>query len=497
MTKIKDIKSFKNYIRNHWLMMLIVLQPILDILAYWTKSPEGTAAGTVRLIIMLALPLYLLFTLKEKKRFIAIMAVIAAVFALHILNCMRVGYVDMVYDVSYAAKTAQMPILAVCLLYLIKNEQTRNQAYWGLFFAAAIVAFSIVAGMITGTANVTYGDGLGVSGWVIDDLRCANSDITVVLAAFAVFCAVKSKKLPVNFLVPLFAMCILLINGTKACYYSAFLILIGFAVFLVIEKLIKNREYSTRIVIALLLSALIAGLAYPLTPVYRVKQAQMEAAKDAENDNMSSFEALGVDLDAMSNEEKLADPEVYEAYRQYYYAMIWYRNPNMFDRFGLDRILLKYDMTTDAETLDNVRQMKRNYASLVWDESDALTKFFGLDVSDLWFTGKVDLENDWTAMFYYYGYIGFAFYCLFVLYFAALIVKRLFADFKSAYTSDNFILLITFSLLVFLAQYSGAVLRRPNVSVYLSVILALIYYQTAVKPVSEDNDLWGRRPYED
>ena len=48
-------------------MLLIVLQPVLDIIAFWTRSPEGTFAGVVRLLVMMALPLWLLFTLPEKK----------------------------------------------------------------------------------------------------------------------------------------------------------------------------------------------------------------------------------------------------------------------------------------------------------------------------------------------------------------------------------------------------------------------------------------------
>ena len=47
------------------------------------------------------------------------------------------------FDISYTAKVAQMPILAVCFMYSIKNDQTRNQAYWGLFFAAGITAAAL------------------------------------------------------------------------------------------------------------------------------------------------------------------------------------------------------------------------------------------------------------------------------------------------------------------------------------------------------------------
>ena len=76
--------------------------------------------------------------------------------------------------------------------------------------------------------------------------------------------------------------------------------------------------------------------------------------------------------------------------------------------------------------------------------------------------------------------------------FAVLIIRRLFRNFKTAFTTDNFILLITVALFSGLAQFSGSVLRRPNVSVYMSLVLGLIYYQTVVKPVNEENDLWRK-----
>ena len=84
-----------NFIRNQWLMLLIVLQPVLDILAFWTKNPDGTIAGYVRLFIMLALPVYLLIFIKDKKerlRFLAWMAAIALVCLLHILNTLHHRY---------------------------------------------------------------------------------------------------------------------------------------------------------------------------------------------------------------------------------------------------------------------------------------------------------------------------------------------------------------------------------------------------------------------
>ena len=474
------------FVRNHWLMALIVMQPLLDIIAFWTKNPDGTLAGYVRLIIMVCLPLYLPFTLRgsERKSFIFWMLGIGLVCALHIANTIRTGPVSLGFDISYTAKVAQMPILAVCFMYSIKNDQTRNQAYWGLFFAAGITAAALGLSVLTGTANCTYGEGLGVSGWVIDDNRCANSIILVTLAAFSIFCAVKSDKPFVNIAVPVVSAVVLIANGTMTCYMSIFVIFIGFAVFLLLEKKIRGCNLNRLAVIVLVAVAIASAAAYPLTPKYKIKQTQSDFAELTQDDFDEGIGALGYDLDSMSNEEKLSNPEIHTALEDYYWKCLWIITPNMFERFDIDEIMLKYDLTTDAATLIDTRTIKNAYASLMWDHSDTLTKLFGIDVSDIWLTGGMDLENDWPAIRYYYGYVGFAAYAAFILYFVYLIIRRLCRDFKGSFTADNFILLVTFALLIGLAQYSGAGLRRPNVSIYLALVLGLIHYQTEVNPGS-------------
>ena len=59
-----------NFLKNNWLCFLIAAQPVLDVIAYWNQNSVATVAGYIRLAIMLALPLHLLFTLKKKKGFV-------------------------------------------------------------------------------------------------------------------------------------------------------------------------------------------------------------------------------------------------------------------------------------------------------------------------------------------------------------------------------------------------------------------------------------------
>lgn len=481
------------FLRNHWLMLLIVAQPVLDILAYWTRTPDGsgTAAGAIRLAVMLILPLWLLVSLHEKKDKLHLALLLAGVgllCALHVLNLCRVGIESLRFELSYMAKMAQMPVLAACFLYAIRDTQTRNQVYWGLFFAAGIVALGLGLSVVTGTANVTYGEGLGVSGWVIDDNRTANSTILVVLAAFSVFCAVKSDKKAINILVPLLAALVLFTNGTMTCYLSIFLIFLGFAVFLPMEKAVRGTAYSRLAVWVLVAAALLSAAAYPLTPKSKVRQTQTDFMEKTQ----SEFEAdLSAAPDQLSPEEILNDPAVHTQYEDYYWKCLWILSPDMFERFDIDEIMGKYGFTADTTILLNTRALKRAYVSLMWDHSDFPTRLFGIDISSAWLNGGVDLENDWPAIFYYWGYVGFAAYVCFMLWFVFLIVRRLLQDLRSAFTADNYIVLLCFVLLIGIAQYSGAVLRRPNVSIYLSLILGLIHYQTCVCPRGRVNSWRG------
>ena len=92
-----------------------------------------------------------------------------------------------------------------------------------------------------------------------------------------------------------------------------------------------------------------------------------------------------------------------------------------------------------------------------------------------------DLENDFPAIYYMGGYVGFAFYIAFLAYFALLIIVGLITRFKKLFTLESGMVGVTFVLMLGIAQYAGYVLRRPNASIYLSVILAYIYWLTAVR----------------
>ena len=152
--------------------------------------------------------------------------------------------------------------------------------------------------------------------------------------------------------------------------------------------------------------------------------------------------------------------------------------PDIFDRFGEERVLLHYNMTTDAKRLIDVRVIKRSYAAMIWEDADLPTKLLGFETSEVGFDGSYDMENDWPALFYYYGPVGLGLYVLLILGCLLRIPGTLRRDWAGTLTEENLMLLLALGLQLGLAQFSGALLRRPNVSIYLALLLALIVYQT-------------------
>ena len=196
------MKQLLTFLKTKYLFLLIAVQPVLDAVAYWMQSEKGTLAGLIRLGIMLLLPLVLLFRLEKKKGFLLAMTVMGLYSLLHIANGFRVGYINFIFDVAYLVRVLQMPVLAVCFVYMIRDKGTRKQAVDGMLAAAALCFLSLGLAIATGTDNVTYAEGMGISGWVIDDNRCANSIILVTMSCFAMYYGVNSSRRWVNACLP-------------------------------------------------------------------------------------------------------------------------------------------------------------------------------------------------------------------------------------------------------------------------------------------------------
>ena len=111
-----------NTLREYWILLFIVLQPLLDVLAYWTQNDAGTASGYIRLVLMVVLYVYA-FCKKRSPAFLVASALIALTFGLHILNGLRLGSISLSADLKAVARVAYMPVMAVSFAALADDEK--------------------------------------------------------------------------------------------------------------------------------------------------------------------------------------------------------------------------------------------------------------------------------------------------------------------------------------------------------------------------------------
>lgn len=447
--------NMKNYVKNNLLFLVLISQPLLDILAYFQEGGAVSLSGYIRLALTVCIPLYTLIKLKDKKRFFVIMCIIGAYCILHIANCFRVGYIDVFADIKYMLLVMHMPILLFSFVYLYDKKDNMSQISRALKVNAIIITAVFFLTYLLKSGKYTYQIyEQGWTGWYA--IPNAQSVIMVSILPFIVYFLMKyCKKI---FPIPMLAVIFMYIeNGTKTAYYSLVLILVGYFCFILFEFIVKREEKLSLYTLSMLILLVVISIfSYNYSP--RMELDFNEETARAEEQ---------IELEEIEDED--SKEKVY----------IKYINKDLIARFGEERVLEAYGEDVNAYTFANMRLMKRIYGKLVWEDRDILTKLVGYEYSQMQYNDEnFDLENDPPAILYYYGYLGAGMYICLLGYFVLRLMKQLLRAFKESLNLYNFAILISFGLQMGLAVYTGYLLRRPNVSIYLMVILLLIYCRT-------------------
>ena len=457
-----DLKKGLDIIKNNLLLAVLVLQPFLDIIAYAQRNSSISFAGYFRLALTVLLPVYVLFFGRDRKKFVISMSVICGFCALHILNCFRVGYISIFTDVKYMLLVSHAVFLLYSFMYLYEKDEILRQIKTAFKVIIITVTVTHYLSYFLKSGLPTYVDsGTGWTGWC--NTQNAFSIILSVLLPFAVcFCISSNKKISFLFLIPFGYIYIM--NGTKAAYFTLVGTLFAFLVFVMAEYFIRKKEkfpVFVSLALAALLSCSIAFYNYsPRLDIDKINDENIKLSQEI-LDNKRHENINNPD----NNNENDKISEFLDKY--------------MIKRFGKERYVAAYKDNITAERLADNRLRKVIFASLIWEETDTLTKFVGFEETNMYIeNGTYDLENDPQAIFFYYGYIGTALYAGMLLYFLLRCVKQVICRFKENFNYFNFAILLDFGLLMISALYTGHLLRRPNSAIYLTAILLLIYCRT-------------------
>ena len=157
--------------------------------------------------------------------------------------------------------------------------------------------------------------------------------------------------------------------------------------------------------------------------------------------------------------------------------------------FGEEKTMEMFGYTTSIFDFYDVRSKKLLFAQLLMKDSPPSSQAFGLDYSRFVVGENIyDVENDFHGIYYLCGWAGLLALCLFILYFFVLIARALLTDWRRYFTIEAASYGIALLICLAHAYYTAGVLRRPNASVYLSVVLAGVYYLVKLKKYEKQEE---------
>lgn len=467
------MKKILHSMKTNWILFVIILQPILDIVAFFTFNTNITIISfTARTLILCFIVLYSFIKSKDKKRFILKLSPIFIFSALHIINGFRVGYLSLFSDLRYLISVMQLPIITICLIdYLKDRKEKLHQIKIGFVINVLIIFLSILISFFTKSYNNTY-EGYGITGW----FSSANTQSMILTAICPLFMYYinKNKGIKAYILSHLILFVLLFFNGTKACLITLIITVIFmlYSSFYIKDK--KIRQYKFLITLFFIV---IIIFNFQLSGTYT--RGKILSENEIENKEIAKVELNKelIDIDFKNLKKNEAIKLLNTSY--YYRGLI--------DLYGEDKV---YEFMKDKlsySALSDNRLRKKTYAHIIWNDSDFITKLVGFEFTKI-DKYHMDLENDFTALFYYYGYIGFALYVMFISYFIYILFKKLLKDKSVIHNLEFLVICLTFLLILFGSEYSGAFLRKANANIYLCFIFIIIYFSYSIKVDSIPNN---------
>lgn len=476
MNKIKDIWG---YIKTRIFLYIIILQPILDIIAYFMQNGViSPISFLVRLAILFGTTVYVFIYTKERKKYTIFMAVIGLFSLGHVVAAYLHGYISIFSDLSYLIKVAQMPILAMNFIQYIKMKPSAyKQAKKGIIINVIIIIISLVLAYLTKTMEYTYSEAIGYTGWFFS--ANAQSLILIAIVPLFMYYLSSSKNNLVYFLGLISGTTLLAFNGTRTDFLAIFPILLFFIYSEIIKK---NREIVRIALPVVLLIMIITGKEY--LPYYERNKIQQDVQQSWETELSEKKSNIETKVSDKKEDKKKIDVE-----NEYLEDVLnSYPYDQLVNDFGYERVKNKIETNITSKSIMDNRKTKKFYAQIINEEHNLLSHIFGFEYTQIGQYG-MDLENDFTALFYYYGYVGISLYMLFIIYFIVIAIKYVIKNPKAFFESELIILGLTLGLLLVGAELSGALLRRPNASFYVSLILMILYYKIKIEKNNKEAKL--------
>ena len=454
------------------LIVLFVLQPLMDILSYWMDrlGMGNTMTLALRFLVLVCFAL-LGFCLSNRKRVYLIFAGLCLVLlAGHVYACSVKGYLQPVSDLTNLVRILQMPLFGICFITALRrNRRCMRAIELGCNINFWIIGASLALALITGTSSHTYEEsGYGLIGWFAT--TNSQSAVLSILTPIVVTLAYRRRNFPLFILTTAAAFAQLYFLATRLAFLSIAVTCFGLLITAILTKNVSKRYF---VVLFVLLAVCVGTI--KVSPMYKNQTRYNEAmaSKQGDAEIMMARQAA---REGNKNRRTLVErlPRLRIIYRYY--------NKQLCLRYNVYRVMKAYDYTYIISEITATRHQKIIFCKLLQDEHAPISRVFGMELGRMQFHDKIyDVENDFHGVYFLCGWYGLILMVAFLLYFVWLIIDALRKDFKHVFTIEAGAFGMAFCLALLYSYETAGVLRRPNGSFYLSMLLGVVYYLTKLR----------------
>lgn len=462
-----------------FVIILMAIQPLMDILSFWTDrlGMSNTITLLLRFAVFAVVCLLGFFTSTRKKVYGIAVAACAVLLIGHCISCFIVGYQRIVYDLTNFVRVVQMPLFVLCFISFLRANDKCGRAFeTGLLLDFWIITASVIVSVLTHTSSATYqSTNVGILGWY--SFGNAQSAIMSILAPIVILLCYRRRQFLLFTLTSVAALGQLYLMGTRLAFFSIAVAALGVPLVLLLTRQAKT---SKRYIAVLFILLAVCCAFVKQSPMYANQHVYQTVMSNKQNDANVMIQRTEV--------SKKTDTDFSPQNRYHALSNIYnFYSPKLCQRFGTARVMSAYDYSSQVTDITATRHRKIVFCSMLLDEHPFLSRIFGMELSRMAFDGDIyDVENDFHGIYFLYGWAGLALMLAFIGYFLYLIAKCLIKDWRKYFTTEAGACGISLCLCLVYAYCTAGMLRRPNASIYMSVLLAMVYYLTQMRSEQPD-----------
>ena len=458
----------KKYLKSNLLYLLIIIQPIFDVLIYFLRVRFGFDSiiiSCIRPALAAVLYLYVLLNNKINKKEKILSFIFLFIYliysVIHLINVENYLYINvksnLISEIRYIFNCGYylLQLINFYFIYKVSNKEERKKIVLSVVGAATIMSIMYFLSILTNTSGLTYvkSDKLGFKGWSVSSHyigHCCSYVLPIIL--YTIFEKKYIQKWYKYLVILMPTIIAFYLVGTKTPFFAVIIILCSYTLFYFIDILLKRKKIDFDFIFLLIISII---LCCTLTKTYGYSnfynQVQVSQNESSYEDFSTGNLTYNPETDVVEKPEKELELEFINR---------------------LDSITA--EMENDSYKAFDNRVIQIKYNEKLRQISPMKDKLFGYGyfsmVNSMW------VENDTMGIYYSFGLIGFILIILIPLIFMIISGLGCLIRFKEL-NSSKLMLGLSFGISVVIITLVGYTLLFSQTVFYMIMLWIISYFE--------------------